>query len=520
MTGMRKARYFAFEPFCLDLLDERLWKHDASIPLGHKAFAVLAHLVSHPNQLVTKDDLLASVWPDTAVSEAVLTTAMREIRAAVGDTARTPRFVQTVHGRGYRFIAPVVETSERRIAQGASRPGRRRQVRRVWRRRGGRALSDARRSGPLCDWYAAVQQGTRRIGFIAGEAGIGKTTLVELSSPRSRQRVSCGSAGGSASSSTARVKRTCRSSKRSDVSGATPTCSSPQVLRDRAPSWLAHLPSLADEPDEPSAPVPPERMLRELTEALEAAHGRRAAGPRARGPSLERQRHAGMARRMWPVAVTRRDCSCSARIGRSKPCSTDAAARRACRAAASAAGATRSSSTISPETRSMPICGNGAASTPASTISWTLLHRRTGGHPLFLASIVDELIQTRAAGPDAPARLDLGAIAHTIPLNVRQFIEHRFEQLSDEDQAILEAASVAGDPFSVAAVAAGTSLLRGADRSAMRGVDASPSPPRRRRHRGVARRDARRTLPFPPRPLSRDGLRADLAGTAGPASLI
>ena len=108
---MRKARYFAFDPFCLDLLDERLWKHEASVALGHKAFVVLARLVSHPNQLVTKDDLLAAAWPDTAVSDAVLTTAMREIRVAVGDTARTPRFVQTVHGRGYRFIAPVVETT-------------------------------------------------------------------------------------------------------------------------------------------------------------------------------------------------------------------------------------------------------------------------------------------------------------------------------------------------------------------------------------------------------------------------
>ena len=70
-------------------------------------------------------------------------------------------------------------------------------------------------------------------------------------------------------------------------------------------------------------------------------------------------------------------------------------------------------------------------------------------------------------------------MAHTIPLNVRQFIEHRFEQLSEEDQTILEAASVAGDPFSVAAVAAGTSLSEAAHRSAMRRVDASPSSPRR-----------------------------------------
>jgi DNA-binding winged helix-turn-helix (wHTH) protein len=66
--------------------------------------------VSQPGQLVTKDDLLATAWPDTAVSDEVLTTAMRELRRALSDPARTPRFVETVHGRGYRFIAPVAET--------------------------------------------------------------------------------------------------------------------------------------------------------------------------------------------------------------------------------------------------------------------------------------------------------------------------------------------------------------------------------------------------------------------------
>ena len=108
MGAMAKGRWFAFGPFTLDVIDERLWNHGESVPLGHKAFTVLVRLLNEPNQLVTKDQLLAAAWPDTAVSEAVLTTAMREIRHAVGDTARTPRFVETVHGRGYRFIAPLI----------------------------------------------------------------------------------------------------------------------------------------------------------------------------------------------------------------------------------------------------------------------------------------------------------------------------------------------------------------------------------------------------------------------------
>src|SRR5688572_26194420 len=107
---MRKTHCFVFDPFRLDVLDERLWRRDHAVALGRKAFAVLRRLVREPGRLVTKDDLLASAWPDTAVSDAVLTTAMRELRQALGDEARSPRYIQTVHGRGYRFMPPVEQT--------------------------------------------------------------------------------------------------------------------------------------------------------------------------------------------------------------------------------------------------------------------------------------------------------------------------------------------------------------------------------------------------------------------------
>jgi tetratricopeptide (TPR) repeat protein len=86
-----------------------------------------------------------------------------------------------------------------------------------------------------------------------------------------------------------------------------------------------------------------------------------------------------------------------------------------------------------------------------------LLHHRTGGHPLFLASVVDELLRSLPRETDLNDR-DLSAMALTIPLNVHRFIEHHLERLSDEDQSILEAASVAGHPFRVATVATFTSL--------------------------------------------------------------
>jgi predicted ATPase len=90
-----------------------------------------------------------------------------------------------------------------------------------------------------------------------------------------------------------------------------------------------------------------------------------------------------------------------------------------------------------------------------------VLGRRTGGLPLFLTTVVDELMRRRILeGTDATgfAPTDLQAIANVIPTGVRQFIEHRFEQLSGEDQEILETAGVAGDPFSLTAVVAALSL--------------------------------------------------------------
>src|SRR5262245_36077911 len=99
-----------FGPFRLDLRDERLWRGPEAIPLPPKIFAVLCCLVSQAGQLVTKAALLEAVWPETVVSEAVVTVAMRTLRRVLGDEARTPRFIETVHGRGYRFIAPVSAT--------------------------------------------------------------------------------------------------------------------------------------------------------------------------------------------------------------------------------------------------------------------------------------------------------------------------------------------------------------------------------------------------------------------------
>ncbi|MGZ4674875.1 MAG: winged helix-turn-helix domain-containing protein, partial [Ilumatobacteraceae bacterium] len=72
-----------------------------------QVFDVLAHLVEHRDRVVPKTELLDTVWGHQFVTESALTTRVKQLRQAVGDNGRDQRIVQTVHGRGYRFIAPV-----------------------------------------------------------------------------------------------------------------------------------------------------------------------------------------------------------------------------------------------------------------------------------------------------------------------------------------------------------------------------------------------------------------------------
>lgn len=102
-----RDRYLVAGPLRLDLRDERLWVRGAPARLGNRAFGLLRELMQQPQLLVTKDELIDRVWGGIAVSDAVLTTAVKELRQAIGDDARNPEFIQTVHGRGYRFMRPI-----------------------------------------------------------------------------------------------------------------------------------------------------------------------------------------------------------------------------------------------------------------------------------------------------------------------------------------------------------------------------------------------------------------------------
>ncbi|MBI3798570.1 MAG: transcriptional regulator, partial [Deltaproteobacteria bacterium] len=104
---MAAARFLVFDHFRLDPVNECVWRGEQALQLTPKAFALLRYLVERPGQLVTKDELLKAVWPEVVVSEGVLTTHVSVIRQALGDDAKAPRYIETAHRRGYRFIAEV-----------------------------------------------------------------------------------------------------------------------------------------------------------------------------------------------------------------------------------------------------------------------------------------------------------------------------------------------------------------------------------------------------------------------------
>src|SRR5215472_10710082 len=96
-----------FNSFRLDVANASLSRGKQAILLTPKAFNVLRYLLEHAGQLVSKDDLWRAVWPGISVTDASLTMCVGEIRKALGDDPRTPRYIETVHRLGYRFIAPV-----------------------------------------------------------------------------------------------------------------------------------------------------------------------------------------------------------------------------------------------------------------------------------------------------------------------------------------------------------------------------------------------------------------------------
>lgn len=95
--------------YIVDRTDERLIGPSGPVKLGNKAFRVLVALIEQQGTLLTKDALFSSVWDGTIVSESALTSTIKELRRALGDGSKDPRYIESVYGRGYRLIAEVGE---------------------------------------------------------------------------------------------------------------------------------------------------------------------------------------------------------------------------------------------------------------------------------------------------------------------------------------------------------------------------------------------------------------------------
>jgi pimeloyl-ACP methyl ester carboxylesterase/DNA-binding winged helix-turn-helix (wHTH) protein len=114
-AGSPAAGTLGFGEFSLDLTRGTLLHDGAPVPLTPKAFSVLEYLVQHAGRLVMKDEFMRRLWPDVFVGDAVLKVCVREIRRALGDDSRHPRYVETAHRRGYRFIAPVTQVARQGV---------------------------------------------------------------------------------------------------------------------------------------------------------------------------------------------------------------------------------------------------------------------------------------------------------------------------------------------------------------------------------------------------------------------
>ena len=168
---MRTVRQEPMLPVWVDVPNAWVWQGKQCLTLTPKAFAVLRYLIEHAGRVVTKEELWQAVWAGTVVSEASLTTCIREIRYRLGERAQAPQYIETVHRRGYRWIAPL-PTPALPPRHQAKRHGPRRHT----------ALPVVGRAAEFEHLHRCLEQarrGERQVVFVTGEAGMGKTTLVD-----------------------------------------------------------------------------------------------------------------------------------------------------------------------------------------------------------------------------------------------------------------------------------------------------------------------------------------------------
>jgi predicted ATPase/DNA-binding winged helix-turn-helix (wHTH) protein len=439
-----------FACFQLDTQNQCLWRNGDRIPLTPKPFAVLRYLVENPQRLVTYDELLEALWPETYVQPQVLRTYVLELRKVLGDDAGNARFIETVPKRGYRFIAPLAESSQS-VAGFEAKPGA---------PQPSGLLGRSTEMGEFERAFSEVLKGERQVLFVTGEVGIGKTSLVDAFCRR------LGSDG---------LARMARGQSVEGFGGKEPyypvmealtqLCTesgdgkSLRVLQQKAPNWHAKLPVVmtSEIRQAPAASsVPSERLLGEICDALEAMA--------AETPlvlvfeDLHWADHStldllsALARRRAQsklmVIATFRPADVSDSQHPLKGLKQDLVTRKLCVELALRPLA-------KPAVAEFLVRELGQAKPPAGLISF--LHQHSEGNPLFMIAVLEHLISQdhlrrenelwHLASP--LAEIDMG-----VPAALSELIELQIERLDPADQRLLEAASLIGVIFPAWAAAA------------------------------------------------------------------
>src|SRR5215469_14042986 len=109
-----------FGPFRVLVSSRLLTREGTPVELGPRAFDLLVALISSPNEILSKQDLMARIWPDVIVEEGSLRFHMNGLRKALGDGVDGARYITTLPGRGYCFVAPVSRADRTRDAEPAA----------------------------------------------------------------------------------------------------------------------------------------------------------------------------------------------------------------------------------------------------------------------------------------------------------------------------------------------------------------------------------------------------------------
>jgi DNA-binding winged helix-turn-helix (wHTH) protein/predicted ATPase len=447
---MGQGQQMTFGPFALDMENERLLRGSTEVVLRPKSLSVLRYLVEHGDRLVTKEELIDTVWAGTAVTDTVLKVCVREIREALGDMAAAPQFIETVPRRGYRFIGQAIETMAQRA--------RDRDLERF-----ARVVGREGEVGKLTTWLAGAEEGERKIVFVTGEPGIGKTTLVDLFLQRARvhERMQVGRGqclerygeGEAYLPVLEAIGRLCRERVGERLTG---------LLRQYAPTWLVQMPALVQDTDLEALQrkvhgTTHERMLREITEAIEAfaveyglvlvledlqwsdystlelvsylAYRRE----RVRLMVIGTYRPAEVALKKHPLQGIKQELHVHGKC-------EELALNLLTKDEVDEYVARRVAKQVRP-------AGLGR-----------VVHRRTDGNALFMVNLMEFALAQgllRAEPDTGSPRGNIAELERSVPDNLRQMVEKQVEELSGSARPLLEVASVAGRQFASAAVAAG-----------------------------------------------------------------